>query len=352
MSHGCDKDMLPQGEAKGCGEMCAPRGDNEEEEVAPRNDDFRGKKAKGFFLTYAKCPLEKEVLLKLLEPICDLVGGMKEYVIAREKHQDGSYHLHAFVKLNRRQRWIKDRFDVYDSITGKKYHCNCQVAKSWGAVKTYVKKDHDYIASFNVKSAMAKKGKMKKEDLLREVDDVLDEGIITPMQVASFYKNQCVYKMLINNKRKMPDELPPKKRHQWNYGESNSGKTTRLREFIRTYGEENCFQIPTNNDWVGYNDQKYLYLDEYIGQLTIQQLNAICDGGAKVNVKGGTVQLRYDVTVIICSNKSIRECYAKAEDRIIETLYNRFDENYYEFDPDYGKENLIEPQDGDADENK
>jgi predicted RNA-binding protein associated with RNAse of E/G family len=37
---------------------------------------------------------------------------------------------------------------------------------------------------------------MKKEDLLADVDDVLDSGLITPMQVASFYKNQQIYKML------------------------------------------------------------------------------------------------------------------------------------------------------------
>lgn len=43
---------------------------------------------------------------------------------------------------------------------------------------------------------------MKKEDLLRDVDDVLDNGLITPMQVASFYKNAQIYKMLQQKERK------------------------------------------------------------------------------------------------------------------------------------------------------
>lgn len=165
---------------------------------------------------------------------------------------------------------------------------------------------------------------MTKEDLLKDVEEVLDEGIITPMQVASFYRNQCVYKMLLNKKKKIPEEMPEKKRHLWVFGPSNTGKTTHLRNRMQEKGEENFFQIPTNNDWIGYDDQYYLYLDEFKGQLTIQQLNRICDGGAKVNVKGGTVQLRYDVQVIILSNYSISECYHKADKVLLESLDNRF----------------------------
>jgi hypothetical protein len=187
-----------------------------------------------------------------------------------------------------------------------------------------VTKYKDYIANFDVKKALSKKGKMKKEDLLKDVEEVLDEGIITPMQVANFYRNQCVYKMLLNKKKKIPDVMPEKKRHLWIFGPSNTGKTTCLRQQMQEKGEENFFQIPTNNDWIGYDDQYYLYLDEYKGQLTIQQLNRICDGGAKVNVKGGTVQLRYDVQVIILSNYSIAECYHKADRVLLDSLDNRF----------------------------
>ena len=187
-----------------------------------------------------------------------------------------------------------------------------QPAKSYRCVIRYVTKDGNYISNLDVKSAIAKKGKMKKEDLLRDVDELLDEGIITPMQVASWYKNSCVYKMLINGKKVMPEVMPEKRRHLWIWGSSNTGKTTLLRNQMKEKGYDNFFQIPSNNDWVGYNDQYYLYFDEYKGQLTIQELNKICDGGAKMNVKGGSVMLRYDVQVIILSNFSIEECYNRA----------------------------------------
>jgi hypothetical protein len=276
--------------------------------------------AKGWFLTYPQCTMTKEVLLKHLDE--KFTGLIKEYVICQEHHQDGNPHLHAYVKFKNQKRIRSRSFDF------EGFHGNYQTAKSWKAVCGYVIKYKDYISSFDVKSALAKKGKMKKEDLLKDVDQVLDEGLITPMQVASFYRNSMVYKMLQNKRKKMPEVMPEKKRHLWIYGPSNTGKTTKLREQMREKGEENFFQIPTNNDWIGYDDQYYLYLDEYKGQLTIQQLNRICDGGAKVNVKGGTVQLRYDVQVIIISNYSIAECYNKADSTLLDSLNNRFNETY------------------------
>lgn len=93
---------------------------------------------------------------------------------------------------------------------------------------------------------------------------------------------------------------------------------------MKQTGEENWFQIPTNNDWIGYNGEKYLYIDEFKGQLTVQQLNAICDGNYKVNVKGGSSWIGWECQVIISSNYSIKECYNKVEDNILDTLYNRF----------------------------
>lgn len=68
-------------------------------------------------------------------------------------------------------------------------------------------------------------------------------------------------------------------------------------------------------------------MDEFKGQLSVQQLNRICDGGAKMNVKGGTVQIRWDCQVIILSNYSIRDCYDKIDEVLLESLHNRFIES-------------------------
>lgn len=271
-------------------------------------------RARGWFLTWPQCPLPKEVVLRELDKVLDI----KEYVICEENHKDGSPHLHAFIKLMGRKRFRPDLFDVDG------YHGHYEPAKSFRCVVRYVTKDGNYISNIDVKKALEKKGKLTKEDLLKDVDFVLDNNKINPLQVANWYKNSCTYKMLINSKKEMPDELPEKRRHLWIWGSSNTGKTTRLRQQMKEKGMDNFFQIPSNNDWIGYDDQYYLYFDEYKGQLTIQELNKICDGGAKMNVKGGSVMLRYDVQVIILSNFSIEECYNRAPQILIDALNNRF----------------------------
>lgn len=272
---------------------------------------------KGWFLTYPQCPLTKEEALTILQT--NFSQKIVEYVICQEKHDDGSPHLHAFIKFDRKVKFSKK----FDLLT---YHGHYERAKSWRAVIKYVQKDGNYISNIDLNAAGKKQSKMKKEDLLKDVDEVLDAGLINPMQVASFYKNSMVYKMLQQKRTKMPEKLPEKKRHLWFYGASNTGKTFKLREMMKQTGEQNWFQIPTNNDWIGYAGEKYLYIDEFKGQISIQMLNAICDGNFKVNVKGGSTWIGWDIQVIICSNYSIRDCYSKVEESILETLYNRFNE--------------------------
>ena len=274
---------------------------------------------KGWFCTWPQCPISKELALKILDAKCDI----KEYVIAEEKHKDGSPHLHAFIKLMRKKRFNARMFDLED--LDEVYHGEYQKAKSFHAVCRYVIKDGNYISNMDVEKYLQKKGKLTKEDLLADVDYVLDNNKITPLQVTNWYRNSCTYKML--HRKRLPDVLPEKKRHLWIYGPSNTGKTTMLRNQMREKGEDNFFEIPTNNDWVGYSDQYYLWMDEYKGQLTVQQLNRICDGGSKMNVKGATVQLRYDCQVIILSNYSIAECYSKVDQVLLDSLYNRFIES-------------------------
>ena len=82
-----------------------------EKEEKPSNDDYRGKKAKGWFLTYPQCKLSKEQVLKLLEiKLTDY--AIKEYVICEEKHETGDPHIHAFIKVDRQVKWMSDRFDI------------------------------------------------------------------------------------------------------------------------------------------------------------------------------------------------------------------------------------------------
>lgn len=94
--------------------------------------------AQQVFLTYPKCELKPEELLNEL----NAVRAVKEYVIGREQHQDGTHHLHAYIffvnKLNSTNERVLD-------VLG--YHPNVQSARNKKAVISYVKKGGDYISS-------------------------------------------------------------------------------------------------------------------------------------------------------------------------------------------------------------
>lgn len=64
--------------------------------------------AKGWFLTWPKCPISKEDALELLKA----TGELTEWVVASELHQDGTPHLHAFLKYSRKVDFKVDRWDL------------------------------------------------------------------------------------------------------------------------------------------------------------------------------------------------------------------------------------------------
>ena len=330
--------------------MCPSLEEEAEEVKEELDDDLAGKIVKGWFITWPQCGWTKENVLVYLRKQFK-TQGIKEYLICEEQHANGDPHLHAFIKLGKKKRWSARMFDLppmEDEERTKPYHANVQTAKSPYDVCHYVQKGGNYISNFDIEKYLKKKGKMVKDDLLRDADELMDEGILNPMQLSAFYKNQMVYKMLLNQKRPMPDQLPEKRRHLWICGPSNTGKTTRLRLAMKNYASDGWFQIPTNNDWVGYNNQKFLYMDEFKGQISVQELNRICDGGAKVNIKGGSCQLRWDVEVIICSNYTIDSCYAKVELEILKTLHNRFSEQRLP-DDDAKLQDWAQPEDDEDD---
>ena len=85
-----------------------------------------------------------------------------------------------------------------------------------------------------------------------EVDplELLKGRKLHPLSLNNFLKNRESYRSMIAKKRvrDRKDNSPLKKRrHEWLYGESNTGKSTILRDEIADE-PENWFQIPPNND--------------------------------------------------------------------------------------------------------
>lgn len=93
---------------------------------------FNGKR---FFLTYAQCPIDKERMLEHFQSKGELVN----YVIGREKHADGNYHIHACLEFKTTQRHNVRWLDIDN------YHPRKDDPRSWKACQNYTKKDGDFI---------------------------------------------------------------------------------------------------------------------------------------------------------------------------------------------------------------
>lgn len=84
--------------------------------------------------------------------------------------------------------WTATRWDMGDN------HGNYQKAKSWDAVKKYVKKDGNFIAyGFDPFAALAKKAARNQELLGKSAKQCVDEGLIDLMQLPNLIKAKNMY---------------------------------------------------------------------------------------------------------------------------------------------------------------
>lgn len=73
---------------------------------------MKATRALSYFLTYPKCDIEPEDALYEIM-VCSTVG-IKDYLIAQEEHKDGTKHLHAYIKYDRKVKWGVNKWDLGD----------------------------------------------------------------------------------------------------------------------------------------------------------------------------------------------------------------------------------------------
>ena len=120
------------------------------------------------FLTYPKCSLSveeaRDLLLEKLEG-----PTVQDWCIAREEHQDGTPHLHCYLKLSRKVN-IKDP----SKLDLKEFHGNYQGCRSPKCVLKYVTKGGKYISNMGEVEEHLKK--MENQSLYVQVHQLAKEG--------------------------------------------------------------------------------------------------------------------------------------------------------------------------------
>jgi len=144
--------------------------------------------AKQFFLTYPRCEAEKESLRDLL------VGelGGEDYIIAREAHEDGAHHLHAYIRWARPKR-VRDAH-YFDLRVGEHtYHPNIQTVRSPAACQKYIAKDGDYIANIPVGTVRLSYGEIIRastsaDDFLARLEEAYPRDVVLNLERINAYK--------------------------------------------------------------------------------------------------------------------------------------------------------------------
>jgi hypothetical protein len=313
-----------------------------------------------FLLTWPQCEAYPEEVLPLIE---DHFGSDLTYaVVAREKHQDGSPHLHAFVKLNTKHQ-VRGK-SCFDHFTGT--HGNYQVAKSEVSSMRYVCKDGDYEAvgvdptvflqAANEKSGTKlalvvqdiKAGKTLAElneqyptvvfmhkrkieeymnflDLLKLQAAILPWPLLNPLVDMEFGHNRAIGYWLVLN---IKTDRALGEKQLWLTGPTACGKTTlivNLAKYLRIY------VVPMDEDFYDmYDDTMYdlIVFEEFKSQKTIQWMNKFVDGQhCPLRKKGGQIYKKKNLPVIVCSNYLASECYHKLftnKPEVFATLERRF----------------------------
>lgn len=242
---------------------------------------------KGWFLTYPQNDASKEFLMDKLKPLGE------EIIVCEEKHEDGSPHLHAFIKLNDpiTKRDSLTTFNLLDK-TG-----NYQPARSWKSCEDYIKKDGNYIThNCDVESAQSKKRKRNQEILSKPIHELVDEGIISLQIAPQIKKAKICYEESKNDEFNVN---PLEKRGVWIYGPPGVGKSFKARTDY-----PDLYIKAQNKWWDGYTGQKNVLIDDFDKQGScLSHYIKIWGDVYKTTgeVKGGTVNLNYN-KLIITSN--------------------------------------------------
>lgn len=318
------------------------------QEIRQPNRPF-DRRGPAWFLTYPQCPLRKEDLLEQL--LDKLSGGLRPVycVVAQEKHDDGSPHIHALVVYPSVRRIRSCRAFDWDG-----YHANIQPARSIADVDGYVRKGGDFCdygtrpppdSQPNRRSGRAEvlstaiRGGASIQTLLQDHSGFL---LLNLQKVRTFKSyvdaqpkdkepwpelvddityvvpsndnNRFVKLWLWSNIRK-PRAF--KQRQLWLHGGPDLGKTSLvnyLERFLRIY------YFPLEETFHDLYDDDYdlIVLDEFNAQVTIAQLNKWLDGQRfNIRIKGGQMMKTKNIPVLILSNHSPAECYRNSNARVV-----------------------------------
>ena len=268
--------------------------------------------SKSWFMTWPKCSLTKEEVLAGLRA----KKPIKAAVIARELHEDGTPHIHAYVLLEK-------RFDCRQSSFWDlaPFHGNYQKAKSIDAVVKYIKKDGDILEYGEISWAEKIDSRQEHRRYLGKrliegepLDDVVRDDPSLLFGLSSLHRDLCTWRQ-VSLRPVEPEGL----RGIWIYGPSGVGKS----RYVRL--QEPSLYLKAQNKWFdGYIGEKAILIDDMDSDCLSHYLKIwtdryFCTG----EIKGGHVPLVHE-RFYVTSNFSIDELFKDHPEVTRDALKRRF----------------------------
>jgi len=317
------------------------------------------------FLTYPDCPISAT------DAEASIKRKLKHYewsIWGNETHEDGTPHLHAFVRLKRACNLSSPTCLDIVGTGGVARHGNYQVARSAKDALEYVIKDGKMecfgtdLATARALFTSAGRKRTATELIMEEMVSGKDITIIAKdhpehstfimlhmerlerffaQSILAQEKPKLTFEKAVpKSQDPMPwdyqicqwlnqniGQLRPFSTKQlWIYGPTCHGKTTlkmELEKMLRIY------TVPNEDFYDEYKDTLYdvIIFDEYqpVTCKTIGWMNSFVDGSTTpLRQKGKQTVKRRNLPVIVLSNYSLRQIYHKATDAIYDTIARRF----------------------------
>lgn len=265
-----------------------------------------------FFLTYPQCAETKEDLITFLKT----KGATECYVVARELHESGDPHLHAYVKYKTKIR-TKDAAAFFKFKT---YKGNYQTARNPLAIAKYCKKDGDFIEDGIVINAKKKAREDKRSYVGHKL--VIENAKLTDL-VKEHPEFIFGYERLKNDIQAYRMDIEPMTDYYprtcyWITGDPGIGKSRYVRE-----QHPGCYNKPQNKWWNGYNGEDVVLLDDLDSKEMGHLLKIWGDNYSYISeVKNGQVKPRY-TKMYITSNYRPHELW-KDDAQMCAAIERRF----------------------------
>lgn len=290
--------------------------------------------SKQLYATYPHCGAKRQCL-----EYFQTVHTAYSIVVVQEDHKDGTPHLHVYVHFGKQIH--KRKSDCFDfTVDGETYHGNYQKPRKLKDVLLYMTKSDKEPLQFNyniqekLKACIGHNKYTNKDVLETPLVTLVDEEIISirdmpRLQAAKDFYFQEKARINLQNigaelentwTDPFPVDMEIKKRHYWIYStRPNLGKTTWLKSLSLKY--KTSWYSCAESFQVIYRDSQLVLLDEFAGKIPVTQLNQMCDGTYCYPTKGSrSIQLARSL-VVICSNRTIIECYPKYH-QFLEARFN------------------------------